>query len=198
MNNRTFPIERLYININETEKLERDISIRRSIEKYLMIRQWCYGNVLDFACGCGYGSYLISKNPDVKKVYGIDNNITAICWADKHFKNNKIEFVQTDTGLFTTGVGFFDKEIDTMVCLETIEHIEDKDLVPDTANRLNVKQLLLSFPSKKTTHYNKYHFYDYDTETICKLFNQYCIVEEIELYKEMKVLRMKQKEIKND
>jgi hypothetical protein len=79
MNNRTFPIERLYININETEKLERDISIRRSIEKYLMIRQWCYGNVLDFACGCGYGSYLISKNPDVKKVYGIDNNITAIC-----------------------------------------------------------------------------------------------------------------------
>ena len=75
------PIERIYMSHGDLEKIERDILNRRHIERYAMIRQWCHGNILDFACGCGYGANLISKNPDVDIIYGVDIDRSAIEWA---------------------------------------------------------------------------------------------------------------------
>jgi len=175
------PIERIYITSNELDILERDILNRRHIERYALIRQWCYGNVLDFACGCGYGANLISKNPDVNKIYGVDIDDSSIDWANTNFSNSKSEFK-------CQNIDDFYESIDVLVCLETIEHIKDQSIIPNLAERLKIKRIFISFPSKKTTHYNKFHFYDYNTQQICDLFANYQLVDEIELHKEVKIL----------
>jgi hypothetical protein len=74
------------------------------------------------------------------------------------------------------------------VCLETIEHIKEQFIIPGLAERLGIKRLFISFPSKKTTHYNKFHFYDYNTQQICDMFPNYELVDEIELHREVKIL----------
>jgi len=117
------PVERIYLSGEELEKMERDILNRRHIERYAMVRQWCYGNVLDFACGCGYGANLVSKNPDVSKVYGVDIDQSAVEWANENFFNHKTEFLCQD-------IKEFEQEIDVLVCLETIEHIKDQNIIP--------------------------------------------------------------------
>jgi 2-polyprenyl-3-methyl-5-hydroxy-6-metoxy-1,4-benzoquinol methylase len=180
------PVERIYLSHTELEKMERDILNRRHIERYAMIRQWCHGNVLDFACGCGYGANLVSKNPDVDRVYGVDIDQSAIEWANQNFANTKTEFICQD-------INDFDKEIDVLVCLETIEHIKDQMVIPDLAERLKIKNLFISFPSKKTTHYNKFHFYDYTTEEICGLLKNYTLNDEIDLHREVKILNFVRK-----
>ena len=175
------PVERIYISTSGLEDLERDILNRRHIERYAMVRQWCYGNVLDFACGCGYGTNLVSKNPDVEKIYGVDIDKSAIEWAIENFSNEKSEFICQD-------INDFNNKIDVLVCLETIEHIKEQFIIPDLAERLEIKRLFISFPSKKTTHYNKFHFYDYNTQQICDMFPSYELVDEIELHREVKIL----------
>ena len=61
-------MERIVIDKANIDSIEEDIIIRRGIERYMYVRQFVYGNVLDIACGEGYGSYLMSKNPDVLKI----------------------------------------------------------------------------------------------------------------------------------
>lgn len=129
-------------------------------------RQFVYGDVLDFACGGGYGSYLLSKNPDVKTITGIDKSETAIANAYQNFKKENITYVigtpETITGQFNI-----------LVSLETIEHLPDPAVLRDIALRCRVSEIICSFPRKKTTHYNKYHLWDFMKEDIIKLFEGY-------------------------
>ena len=180
------PVERIYMSKEELQSMERDILNRRHIERYAMVRQWCHGKVLDFACGCGYGSDLISKNPDVEKVIGVDIDSSAIGWANDNYTSDRIDFRCQD-------INTFDEKVDVLVSLETIEHIKDTQTIPRLVERLSIPQLFISFPSKKTTHYNKYHFYDFRTEDIQELFPNYDLVEEIELHREVKILNFRRK-----
>ncbi|NKB43956.1 MAG: hypothetical protein GKS03_06710 [Alphaproteobacteria bacterium] len=57
--------ERLFIPRDQVETLEKDILLRRHVERYAVARQFVYGTVVDLACGCGYGTHILAKNPDV-------------------------------------------------------------------------------------------------------------------------------------
>jgi 2-polyprenyl-3-methyl-5-hydroxy-6-metoxy-1,4-benzoquinol methylase len=153
-----------------------------------MIRQWCHGTVLDFACGCGYGSYLIAKNPDVSKVLGIDYNATAIEHAKEQFSTPK-------TIYSTTALHDIDQQIDVMICIETIEHIEDKSYIPNNLNRLKIREVIISYPSKKTTHYNHYHYHDLTTKEIDTMLESYKRIDEIDLHRAVKMLRYQRNEL---
>ena len=111
-------MERIIIDKESIDSLEEDIIIRRGIERYMYVRQFVYGNVVDIACGVGYGSYLISKNPDVISVTGVDRSEKAIKNAKENFSKENIKFI---LGQPETLVGNYD----ILVCLETIEHLEN-------------------------------------------------------------------------
>jgi len=180
------PSERIYLKYDELNSIEKDILVRRHIERYSIIRQWCKGVVLDFACGCGYGSYVISKNPDVSFVFGLDIDKDSISWANENYKTEKIIFFQQT-------LEDFNEKVDLLVCLETIEHIKDKNFLPKQVNRLGINKILLSFPSKKTTHYNPYHFHDYKTQDVLDLFSDFELIDEIDLNREVKILNLLRK-----
>ena len=159
-------MERIIIDRENIDALEEDIIIRRGIERYMYVRQFVYGNVLDIASGVGYGSYLMSKNPDVNTITAVDRSEKAINNAKESFFKENIHFVlgspETVTG-----------EFDVLVCLETIEHIQDPSILREMVERCNISEIIISFPRKKTTHYNKYHLWDYTKEDICRIFRNF-------------------------
>ena len=159
-------MERILIDRENVDSLEEDIIIRRGIERYMYVRQFVYGKVLDIACGEGYGSYLMSKNPDVVKITSVDRSEQAIADAIENFSKDNIEFV---VGTPETVEGKFD----VMVSLETIEHLPEPAVLQSLVSRCDISEIIISFPRKKTTHYNKYHLWDFMKEDMMRLFEEY-------------------------
>lgn len=159
-------MERIIIDREMIDSLEEDIIIRRGIERYMYVRQFVYGNVLDIACGVGYGSYLMSKNPDVTCITAVDQSEKAIANAKKHFQQDNLNFV------LGTPETISDK-FDILISLETIEHLPDPSILKNMVERCQIPEIIISFPRKKTTHYNKYHLWDYTKEDILRIFDTY-------------------------
>ena len=174
--------ERIGITREELVRIELDILDRRHIERYALVRQWLYGVVLDCACGVGYGTYLSSLNPDVTSIIGVDKDADAIEHAKKEFGGDKIKYHCLDATAFSV-------PCDTFLCIETLEHLREPKQMADLAKRCGAKQVIVSYPSKKTTHYNPHHFWDFKQEQVDDIFNEYELSEAVDLWHEIKVLR---------
>ena len=174
--------ERIYLDAEGLDKMELDILNRRHVERYALIRQWCFGEVIDISCGCGYGTNLISRNPDVKKIVGVDISTEAIEWADNHFKTDKCSFEVNRIEDYTSNK-------DVMVCIETIEHLKDPEILNELAERCKVNTIFISYPSKKTTHYNKYHYYDFIDEDLIRIFKTFRLEKTFDLHNEVRILK---------
>jgi SAM-dependent methyltransferase len=77
-------------------------------------------NVLDFACGVGYGSFIISGKSG-SKVTAVDASPTAIGYARRHWAGPNIEYVCGSPGSWRPSAGQFD----AIVSFETLEHMAD-------------------------------------------------------------------------
>ena len=186
--------ERIYLEKQDVQDILSEISYQRHIARYGMVRQWCFGNVVDFASGCGYGTWMIAHNPDVDKVFGIDIDKSAIDWAKENFEEKNVKFILGDALNIKSHLSEENLEsIDVLVSLETIEHIEDTSIVPRVAELCKAKTVIVSFPSKKSTHFNPFHAHDFRTQDILDLFPNYTLVDEIELDRELKILRFSRK-----
>jgi 2-polyprenyl-3-methyl-5-hydroxy-6-metoxy-1,4-benzoquinol methylase len=159
--------ERIYITQAETEEIERDINLRRHIERYALARQFLSGKVLDAACGVGYGTFLCQKNPDVDAIVGIDVDEAAIRWANEHFATPKATFRCCGIDAFSTP-GF-----DTLLTIETIEHLSDPERLAALVDRVGISEVIVSFPLKKTTHYNKFHLWDFTEQDVLHIFEDF-------------------------
>lgn len=168
MGNKRNTIERIYISKTEFEKVENEIRFHEHLRRYAAIRRFCYGKVLDFASGCGYGSYLIAANPEVSFVTGIDIDEEAVSWAKREFPHPKLKFIVDD-------ISNIDDHYDTLVSLETIEHLKDLSIITDLVKKCSIKQIILSFPDKKSTHFNPFHFHDFVVQEIADLFPSHLI-----------------------
>ncbi|MDJ1482399.1 class I SAM-dependent methyltransferase [Cytophagaceae bacterium YF14B1] len=159
-------VERIYLTKEEFVQAENEVRFHEHLRRYAAVRRFCYGKVLDFACGCGYGSHLLAVNPDVSKVIGIDIDEEAVTWAKQEYTHEKIEFLAKD-------VVSLKEKFDTLVCLETIEHLQDLTIIQKVVENCNFGQLIISFPDKKSTHFNPFHFQDFVLQDIADLFPNY-------------------------
>lgn len=75
-------------------------------------------DVLDAACGCGYGTNILAQN--AKRVVGVDYSNEAIEYAKRYWSANNIEFLQYDLNSDN-----YDKlgKFDIITSFETIEHL---------------------------------------------------------------------------
>jgi len=148
---------------DEFTHLERSVLIHDHVKRYAAIRRFCYGDVIDIASGCGYGTSMVATNPDVTSVLGVDTDADAIAWGEKEFSGPKINYK-------VMSASDVEGKFDTLVCLETIEHIKDTGTIPELVRRTKVDNVIISFPDKKTTHYNPHHVHDFYQQDILKLF----------------------------
>lgn len=76
--------------------------------------------VLDIACGIGYGTYLMAKTVPLAHVLGVDISQDALDFAESHYKCENNDFLQGDC----LAVDLPEQTYDLVVSFETIEHID--------------------------------------------------------------------------
>lgn len=76
--------------------------------------------VLDAACGTGYGTNIMSEVANT--VYGLDISNEALQYAEDHYGNNKISYIQGSIEKLEFPDNFFD----VVVSFETIEHVDEE------------------------------------------------------------------------
>jgi len=168
--------QHIYLDRNQLLEIEQKIRIQRHVERYALLRQFAKGVVCDAACGCGYGSYLLSTNPDVTSVIGLDSNSDVIDFANREYRANKTQFFNVNINEWIS-----DQKIDMLFSVETIEHIEDQEVLPNFCDRNNINHVILTYPSKKTTHYNPYHLYDFNLQDILRIFDKFTCYRNLNL-----------------
>lgn len=148
------------------------------IERYKFAAKFIKGKrVLDIACGTGYGSQMLAKK-GAKEIHAVDNNKEVIAYAKKNFKNKRVKFIISNILKYSSK-----KPYDTIVCLETIEHIkEDKkallnlykllakkgNLIISSPNRLITSPEALSISSKPLNHFHVREYTVKELESLLK------------------------------
>ena len=160
--------QHIYLKREQLLEIEQKIRIQRHVERYALLRQFAKGVVCDAACGCGYGSFLISTNPDVTSVIGIDADEQIISFAKQEYDTLKTQFLNVDLNEWVSDI-----KIDMLFSVETIEHIDNRHTLPNFCDRNSINQVILTYPSKKTTHYNPYHLYDFKLQDIIDIFDKF-------------------------
>jgi ubiquinone/menaquinone biosynthesis C-methylase UbiE len=102
-------------------------------------------NVLDIACGDGYGSYLMSSK--AKFVTGVDIDADVIKDASQKYIAHNLSFQQGSSSNFPVE----NDSIDIVVSFETIEHHDEHAKMFDEIKRVLKKDgiLIMSSPDKK-------------------------------------------------
>lgn len=127
------------------------------------------GRVLDIACGTGYGTRILAERgePHVHAV-GVDSSPGAITHARRRYPHERARYVLGDA------MSYEDEPFDTIVCLETIEHVDDPSRLVDRLHRLLLRggTLVASVPVTPSVDINPYHLHDLSERQFRRLFEQ--------------------------
>ena len=162
-------IERIELSREKFYEIETQVRLQEHFRRYAAVRRFIYGRVLDFASGCGYGTYLLSKSPEITEVIGVDKDEQSIAWAKNEYEDGKCRFQCQD-------VRQVEGPFDTLVSLETIEHFSDDSIYHELIEKFRFGQIILSYPNKKSTHFNPYHLRDLHKQDVCSSLKGYVLL----------------------
>jgi|GEM_PF-3887678 len=158
-----------------------------SIARYFFAKKIIKSNysTLDYGCGSGQGTFLLSKI--TKKITGFDIDKETILSNKKKYKNI----------IFLTKVNTNHK-FQFITCFEVIEHAENpKQLIKSISNLLNKKgTLILSTPNNyKSIHPSKntFHLYEFEILELHHLLKKY--FKKIEVYGQLESQQLSNKKI---
>jgi 2-polyprenyl-3-methyl-5-hydroxy-6-metoxy-1,4-benzoquinol methylase len=156
--------------LDEQDKFDQ-ATLHLHTERYAFaIENGRTGNVLDMACGTGYGSYQIIRADKFfqSQVTGVDIDEEAIAYAKKRYAHPSVRFICADAISYADRHGY-----DTIVSLETIEHLKNPILFVQNLRTLLKKDgvLIVSAPVTPSTDGNPHHLSDFSPARIKKLFN---------------------------
>ena len=120
-------------------------------------------DVLDAACGVGYGAAILAE-ADARRVVGIDRDAEAILNARAR-AGEVAEFLLGDLRTLPFEEGSFD----LVACFEAIEHVVEQDAVLDELRRVLRQDgiLLISSPNRETfMPGNPHHVHEYTPDEL--------------------------------
>jgi trans-aconitate methyltransferase len=126
------------------------------------------GRLLDMACGVGYGSHLLAQSrKDITELVAVDLSAQAIAYARNRYIHPNVRFRAHDAMTFQDDAGF-----DTIVSLETIEHVPDPcGLVRRLTGLLRAEGMLIcSVPVTPSTDANPHHLHDFTVKSFRRMF----------------------------
>ena len=110
------------LNLDRKNLTKFNIDVGKHLIRYnfanLFVKE--KSDVLDAACGVGYGSNILSKK--AKSIIGVDYSKSAIKFAKQNHNKKNIKFYESNILKFK-----FKKKFDVIVSLETLEHINKSD-----------------------------------------------------------------------
>lgn len=103
-------------------------------------------NVLDIACGAGYGSFMIAQRFPAIEVLGVDYDPGAVAFARDHYTAPNLEFRQGDVTRLDDSLG--SAVFNIILSFDTIEHVTHREIMlQNFINHLDRRgAILLSTP----------------------------------------------------
>jgi ubiquinone/menaquinone biosynthesis C-methylase UbiE len=139
------------------------------------------GRVLDVACGRGFGSLSLAETAG--EVIGLDLDAESIAYAKKRWYHQPNLRFQTGDAL---RLPFPDDSFDTVVSLETIEHLRDQRLFLREIRRvLKPKgRFIISTPDREvtrkilidTSYRNPFHLHEFSLEEFKSLLSSHFLI----------------------
>lgn len=154
-------------------------------KRHLAVYQWIAAqtagmNVVDLACGEGYGADILAKL--AHSVIGVDANPEA-------FEHAKCKYQRTNLRFERTLIESFDRPCDAFVFLQTIEHIETVDQLLTQMTKLapvayiSTPNVYTLAPAGAKRSDNPWHVHEYQPQEFLKLLkNHYASVEMLGLF----------------
>ena len=132
------------------------------------------GRLLDIACGVGYGTHLLAARQPQVACVGVDISADAIATARRGYAGPNVDFVLADAMTFADAAGF-----DTIVTLETIEHLPDPQAFVDRIVTLlrPGARLVASVPTTPSVDANPHHVHDFTEASFRALFRPHGLRE---------------------
>ena len=127
--------------------------------------------VLDLACGVGYGSYMIANRTPCERIVSVDSSKDAIAYASKYYNSPKIDYRLGDC----LSIVLEPKGFDIVLCFETIEHItNERQLLEKFHQTLKPQgRLLCSTPNQRRIPFSSdthpFHLRHYTPEEFMRL-----------------------------
>lgn len=145
------------------------------LHRYHFARRLVAGmDVLDVACGEGYGSDIVARS--AKSVVGVDIAADAVAHATKRYGGNNLHFVEASAAALPFG----DAQFDAVVSFETIEHHDKHEEMLSEIRRVLKPDGMLIISSPNKQHYsiepgydNPYHVKELFREEFVALVGRY-------------------------
>ncbi|HET54287.1 MAG TPA: class I SAM-dependent methyltransferase [Ignavibacteria bacterium] len=128
-------------------------------------------NVLDIACGIGYGSYVLASSSPNSTILGIDIEQRAIDYANKHYKRDNNKFSVGDA----SNLNLENESFEAVVSFETIEHLKQPKLFIEKVKRVLKEDglFIVSSPNQTTLPFDKtkypFHEQHFTSDELSKL-----------------------------
>jgi len=151
------------------------------------------GRLLDIACGVGYGTALLARRDGVDAV-GVDISTEAIRYATERYSGPHTRFEQGNAMSFADPSGF-----ETIVSLETIEHVENPlGLLSHLLTLLRPQGILIcSVPTTPSVDLNPHHLHDFTAQSFRLLLEhlnlrEIAALEQMQLVNPVSIVRRKE------
>ena len=142
--------------------------------RYLFALGFCKGKeVLDIACGEGYGSALLGTV--ATSVLGVDHEEETVQHAERNYASDNVTFCIGRATSFPIS----SESVDVVVCFETLEHVDDHDRVLTECVRVLKPGgiLILSTPDRDVYSaggpHNEFHVREVNAEELEQLVQQH-------------------------
>lgn len=146
------------------------------LERYRFAARYARaGRLLDIACGVGYGTrFLRDENRQVAFALGVDLCEESVAYARDRYGRDGVEYRVGDAVQFEDPEGF-----DTIVCLETVEHLPcPARLIGNLVSLLRPDGVLVaSVPTTPSVDVNPHHLHDFTEKSFRHLFAQQPLAE---------------------
>jgi len=170
-------LERIYPADGSPETIAGNETLHLHLQRYQFAGKWILrGTVADLACGSGYGSYLLATEygNELNRIIAVDNSPVAIEYGKKFYSHEKIVYELKDVLDFRPT-----EQIDTIVSLETIEHLAEPEFFVNHAASVLTKRgrFIASAPVTPSMDANPFHHSDFTIKSFKKLFTAAGLVE---------------------
>jgi len=156
-----------------------------AVSRYAFASRYVRGKItLDVGCGNGYGCAIL-LSAGARKVIGGDINSKAVNYAKVHYAREGLDFLYLDA----ISLPFPNDYFDTIVCLETIEHVpEPRRLLLECKRVIRPGGLIIcSTPNKAVYTVNRikkpldpFHIQEFYIQEFYNLLSEYFV--DITLY----------------
>ena len=163
-------LERIIPDRMDKEDSFEKRSLELHLERYAFaIQHSKTGQLLDIACGSGYGSSEIINNEKFyySHITAVDYSKHTLDYALKRYAHPNITFICSDAMIYNPAISY-----DTIISLETIEHLADPGIFARKLELLlkDDGRLIISAPITPSTDGNTHHLTNFSSRSFKKMF----------------------------